>query len=247
MRKFLAVLPAAILVLLSVGLWGCSEDSEDTNPVGPPAEKCSIELTSPMGGERFLPGAVDSQTVQIRWDKTGPELTVDVDLYKGGDYVANIVSDVANSGYYSWRADNMGAEDGSDFSVEVTINHASGCLSSSEEFTLLNTIGCEVGFTMAPAQNDSLHAGDVVSLAWESSNLPGLVRLELSASGQAPMTIATDLPVEGTYDWTVDTFGLPTGERYTLVVRDTVIPKYCFGETKRFKIQVPEPGPVPAE
>ncbi len=241
MRKILAIVPVAVLVLLTLSLWGCTVDDEDSSLVGPPVESCSIEVTQPDGGERFLPGAVDSQTVQIRWDKTGPSLSVSIDLLKGDTLVDQIVSQVANSGFYSWRANNMGAEDGNDFSVRVSVNGSNDCLSTSGDFLLLNTNGCSVHFTSFPP--DSVHVGDVISLSWESTDLPGLVSIELGIRGQDSQIIETGLPIEGTYDWTVGTFGLGTNDFYELRLRDTVIPKYCFGESERFKIEDPEEIP----
>jgi len=235
MRKILIAFPAAILILVSISLWGCGSDEE--GPTTVPTAACDIELTSLFTGERFLPGAVDSQTVKIRWEKAGSDPLVNIDLLKGGNDVARLVSDIANSGYYSWRANNNGAEDGSDFSLRVSSASSSDCSSTSGEFVLLNTIGCTLEFTNEFP--DSLHAGDSLTLSWENNDIPGLVDIVLVVSGEEPNTIATNQAPDGSYEWTVDTFGRGSFERFTFRIQDTKIPDYCISESRFIKIEDP--------
>ncbi len=232
MRNFLIVFPVAVLLLISVSFLGCSNEEEAPTQVatGP----CSIELTTPVAGERFLPGAVDSQTVKIRWDKENGSDMVNIDLLNGGVEVARIAAGVANRGYYSWRAENNGEADGTDFSVRVSSDGNSDCASESEPFVLRNTIGCAVVFTNA--WPDSMQAGDVITLTWENTLTPGLVEIALNLRDQNRQVIATDLLADGTYEWTVETFGLGSAERYSLHIRDTLIPAYCFSEGDDFEI-----------
>ncbi len=235
MRKLLIAFPAAVLILVSLSLWGCGSDDDD--PVGVSPEPCSIEITTLFEGSRFLPGAPDSQTVQIRWDKTGNSTMVNVDLLKGGTDVVRVVSGAVNHGYYSWRANNNGAEDGSDFSLRVSAFEDSTCSSLTGEFVLLNTIGC--GFEFTNSFPDSVHADDVVHVSWVSIDIPGRVELHL-AVGDEIRLIATDLDPDGSYDWTVDTFGLGDGNYYSLVLKDTKIPNYCFEGSDKFEIADPQ-------
>ncbi len=236
MRKLLAVFPAVVLILLSLSLWGCSDDED--NPVGVSVGPCSFELTEPLVGDRFLPGASDSQTVKIRWDKTGGGNMVNIDLFKGDNKLARLVSRAANNGYYSWRANNHGADDGADFAVRVSADADSNCLAFSESFVMLNTIGCTINFINSFP--DSLHVDDVITLTWESNDIPGLVDIELDIRGVDPHLIATGLPTSGSYDWTVETFGLGSADRYSLLIKDSKIPRYCFDESDEIKIEDPE-------
>jgi hypothetical protein len=234
MRNFLIVLSATILLLVSLSFLGCGSDDDD-NPTGVPAVACSIDLTNPVTGERFLPGAVDSQTVKIRWEKAGGSAMVNIDLLKGGVDVTRLVEGGLNSGYYSWRADNHGQEDGTDFSVRVSSYTDSGCSSVSDEFILRNTIGCDVDFTNIFA--DSLHVGDEVTLTWENIDTPGLVDILLELRDHESQVLAVDQPQNGSFTWTVDTFGMGTNDRFTFRVVDTLIPVYCYNQSVWTKIQ----------
>jgi len=215
MSKVMVAFSAALLVAISLGLWGCG----DEDPVDPPAENCSISITSPLAGTSFMPGDADHQELNIRWNKTGEADLVKIDLLKGGELVGNIHQSSPNDGFFSWTANNLGATNGSDFSVRVTAQGDDGCSDVSGLFTMTSIIDCAFDFTHE--FRDSLVAGEVFNLTWDSNNTSGNVDIQLRKQDRSLGFIATGIQDTGSFAWNIDSLHNGSYHYYFLRIMDS--------------------------
>lgn len=218
--KKLTTLPVLLLVaavfLIQSGCGG------DDDPGSPAAEDCSLTITSPTAGASYMNG----DDVRIRWTKTGAASQVDIELLKG-DGVVGDIGVVNNDNFQLWTATTMGAASGNDFAIRMTAVGEDGCSAQSGRFTIINTEGCTLGFTIDYDPDDNpdtpfppLVAGDQFELTWDSYNTAGSVDIEL-LRGDLPEDdpvgfIASNIPDTGSFMWTVDSLHEGTYEFFYL-------------------------------
>ncbi|MCP4292235.1 MAG: hypothetical protein GY780_10440 [bacterium] len=227
---------AIVLSIVTTVFWGCGSDDD---PVDPPAADCAISLISPNAGESFIPGDADHQTVNIRWSEEGDSPTVNIELLKGGNLVGLISSSVVNSGgFYRWVANNMGADNGDDFSIRVTANDDNTCFGTSGEFSLTSIIGCSMSITSSFVDEHEeplvFQAGEHYELTWDHANTTGSVSIELWKQDQN-LGYVTETPIAntGTFDWLIDSLHNGTYSYYVLKVRDSEVSE-CVAESPMF-------------
>ncbi|PIE76139.1 hypothetical protein CSA17_03820 [bacterium DOLJORAL78_65_58] len=222
-----------VLILLGLAglcVHGCSED--DGGGGDPFPDPCSISVISPATGTIFQPGNDEQDDCTIRWNHTGEFSTVDITLVKGEADVGPIATDVANNGLYFWEADNLGANNGSDFRIRVCASAEPACCDESGPFTLVNTNGCY--FTFTNEWQGEYDAGDTLNLTWNSENTTGTVDLELHTLATGFVGgIAAGVPNSGTYDWIVDSFHYATSYGFYQIklVDHEVENCYALGDT----------------
>ncbi len=228
MKKIMAAMLAALLVLATLSLWGCGDD----DPVDPP-DACGITVTSPAAGDTYRPGDVDHNTMNIRWNKSGDADLASIELLKSGSLVGTIHPSTPNNGFYRWTASNFGAANGSDFAIRVTANGENGCFDVSDQFTMLNTVGCSLDFTNSFP--DTLFAGEVFPLTWSSTNTTGHVDIQLRRQDQNLALIANRIADDGSFNWTVDSYHNGTLDGYFLRIMDSEL-GVCFADSVTFTI-----------
>lgn len=232
MKKPLAFLTAFLLITFVVLLWGCQGSD---GPGDPAPDPCSLTISSPAAGSEFLPGDVDHQTVSIRWTRTGGADSVSIDLLKGGTLVGPVIPATANDGFYSWTARNLGAANGSDFALKVTALGESACTDTSALFTLTNTIGCSLAFTNT--FGDTLIAGAMLPLTWDSQSTTGLVDIRLiKQDGSFEGFVAEGLVDDGDFDWNIDSLHQGTYDHYFLKISDSSVTG-CEGVSNSFRME----------
>jgi len=230
----------SLLVLLGLTgllLYGCGGD--DDGGGDPQPEACSITVTTPALGTIFQPGNDEQDDCTIRWDHTGSASAVNITLVKGGTDVGAIATGVANSGVYFWDAENLGANNGSDFTIRVTASDDDACFGESAPFTLVNTAGCF--FTFTNDWRDEYNAGETLNLTWSSGNTTGSVDLQLHTLVSGFVGgIAEGVDNDGSYDWNVDSFHFSTNYGFyrVKVVDHDVESCYTLGDT--FSIYDPD-------
>jgi len=229
MKMTLLAVLAVLFLFIFLGLGGCGSD----DPVDPEPESCSISVTSPTAGNSFIPGNEDQNTVNIRWDRSGSASFVMIELLKAGSVLGTIHPSASNSGFYRWTASTMGAANGSDFAIRVSALGESGCTSTSGLFTMNSILGCAMDFTNQFP--DSLIAGEIFNLTWESSNTTGFVDIQLRKQDQILGYIASRTEDDGSFNWTVDSLHNGTYDFYYLRIQDSDV-ETCFADSVMFRM-----------
>ncbi len=237
MKKLWVTLSIVLFAISLLGFWGCGGDDD---PVIPPEGQCSISVSSPSAGSQFRPGDPDHESVSIRWAKTGSATTVTIELLKGGAVVGAIDSGTANDGFYSWTARNLGAANGTDFSIRITAVGTQGCQDSSGLFSLTNTVGCSVVFTNEFP--DEIEAGEILDLTWDSEFTTEKVDIQLMKGEFSEVVgfIAEGLDDDGSYEWNVDSLHSGTSSAYYLRIWDSTLEMSCFSDSTTFRIIDPD-------
>jgi len=227
MKKTL--LPLALLCVLALLVFqsGCGSDDD---PNDSPTEQCSFKVITPDSGSTYL----SNESVNIRWDKTGPASHARIELVKGDVVRTSIVESTENDGYYWWPASTMGHVSGTDYAIRVSAVGDTLCAALSEEFELINTIGCVMQVT-APAQADSFSAGDVTAITWTGENFTNSVDIELMVQDEVVGLIGGGIFNNGSYDWTVDSFNQGNYEYYRIRITDGEL-EDCFDISGQFEI-----------
>ncbi len=227
MKKLLALAALALVLVPALVLVGCGGDDD---PGTPGETGCSLTLTAPTGGASYLAG----EELRIRWEQEG-SATVQVDLLKGGDFVANIAS-VLGREQYGWNAVTMGAASGDDFAIRLTADGVDGCGDTSEEFEIIDASACDFNFTVE--ENQAFAEGDDFLITWNSQSTTGLVEIELwrMDDNDFPVgLIAADVPNTGSFHWSVDSLHAGTYNYYYLKIRDSRVPS-CGAASLPFRI-----------
>ncbi len=226
---------------------GCG-DSDD--PVEPGPEDCSININFPAAGSSYQSG----DQLRIRWDETGSASEVEINLLKGGSLVA-LIDTVANVESRLWNVDPMGSPSGDDFAIQITAVDEIGCTDTSDEFTIINTTGCALAFTMADTA--FLDAGMEYEITWDSSSTTGFLDIELlraDLGDDRPVGyIVSNIQDSGSYLWTVDSLHEGTYGFFFLRISDGNV-EGCMTTSETFAINdadiceiwinAPQPGAV---
>lgn len=217
---FLSLL--TFFIFLQIGCGG----SDD--PATPPPEDCSIDVTGPVPGAEYLEG----DHVNINWAETGDASQAVIQLLKG-EHVVETIGTVDNDGYQGWAASTMGAASGSDFAIRVTAAGETGCSDDSGRFSIINTVGCGMSFTVGDTAR--LDEGQDYDITWESNNTSGWVDIQLMRQDQPIGIVASNIQDDGHFLWTVDSFHQGTYEYYFLKINDRTVDG-CDDETTTFGI-----------
>lgn len=230
MKKIMAALSVTLLIILSLGLWGCGSD----DPADPPTANCSISVTTPVAGDSYMPGDADHETIRIRWTHSGDGDFVKIELLKANAVVGVIHPSVSAAiGYYSWTASNLGEANGADFSIRVSTLGEEDCSDTSAMFTMTSIVGCTMDFSNDFP--DSVVAGDIFHLTWDSHHTSGQVDIQLRKQDQLLAYIATRTEDDGSFDWEVDSFHNGTYDYYFLRIQDSDVDA-CYADSVTFKM-----------
>lgn len=237
MKKLIAVPVILLLAVVTLAQLGCNGGDD---PGTPTPEDCSIAVTTPLAESSYRTG----DEVKIRWDRTGSATMVVIDLLQGGSFVANIDT-TANDGYKSWNATTLGAVSATDFTIRVTALGEEACGDTGSEFSILNTAGCAISFTIDfdPDENPqtplSFDAGQAFEITWDSESTAGNVEILLQRGDQPddePVGyLATNTPDDGSFTWTVDSLHQGTYGYYYLRINALGVDG-CGAESGTFTI-----------
>ncbi len=98
----------------------------------------SITVTSPITGNHW----VGSEEHLIQWTNDDFTGNVNIQLYKGGTYLRNIVSNIPNNGQYSWILPNDFVQ-ASDYTIVITSINDVQIKGESQPFTASEVSGTE--------------------------------------------------------------------------------------------------------
>jgi len=173
----------------------------------------------PNGGEEWKLGS----THDIKWNLENATGNVDINLFKGGVDLGPIVSNISDSGSYSWLIDKLEdltpIDKGVDYKIEVKARDGSDSDKSDADFTLLPSIT-----VTSPNGGESWNLGGTYNLTWTSKAMTGNVGIKLFQNGSSLGYVATDVPVSsGSYSWTIsDIIGIgpiSAGANYQIQIK----------------------------
>jgi len=155
---------------------------------------CSLEFTSPVGGESLCPG----QSLAVSWDASaccGDSLSLR--LFRNDSFCLMIDPALPNTGDYSWNVVSCAAQ--TEGYTLVLHDETTGTTTTSAAFTIED---CEVAL-LAPAGGETYCIGDPVTIEWELLGCcDDSVRLELLRQGVVCDTIALATENDASYTWT---------------------------------------------
>jgi len=160
-------------------------------------------VLSPNGGEDWLCGS----THDIKWNLPNATGNVDINLYKNGVNLGPIVSDIANSGTYSWTINTL--EDatkifiGTDYKVQVRARDGSDSDTSAAFFTISTTLAVTY-----PTGGENFLKGSSYDITWTSSSCQSAgIKINVYRNSISVANFIEQLtgPNSGSYSWTVPT------------------------------------------
>ncbi|GJQ63770.1 MAG: hypothetical protein SCALA702_28230 [Melioribacteraceae bacterium] len=175
------------------------------------SEQDYITVTSPNGGENWLPGTSNT----IKWNSNAGGY-VDIELYKGDMFDVSIANSTINDGTFSWSIPS-GITEGSDYKVKIK-NSSNGNISdiSDDNFTIAEP---EYVTVITPNGGEEWQKGTTHSITWED-NFSNGVKIQLYKGSDIYSTIVASTLSDGSYNWTIPT-SIPGGTDYRIKITST--------------------------
>jgi formylglycine-generating enzyme required for sulfatase activity len=172
-----------------------SDESDETFSI--PFGVCSINVSSPTGGEIWPVGS----TQTITWSASGAcGPTVKIDLLREGAVCRTVASGVANSGSYTWHSAWQCGGNTDGYAIRVTDWNTGASDQSSETFSIPGG-ACSILVTY-PDGGEYWPPEGSQTITWEKSgNCGPTVKIELLRSGSVCQTIASGAVNDGSYTW----------------------------------------------
>ena len=175
-----------------------------------------IYVLSPNGGEIVGLG----ETVPITWESYGDiGSVVDIMISRdGGITSTTLAADVPNTGVYNWVASGKVSN-----YAKITVMSNDGTCGDASDNTF-RIISRSLVITSPNGGEDLIH-GDTEDITWNSSNVDGDIKLELSRDLGATWEAITESTLnDGSYTWTV----VPPGSTACLVRVSSINNPTCY-------------------
>ena len=214
---------------------GCSKDEDPVEPSIP----CSITLNSPVDDTLY-----SGESVSIRWDKTGSDSQVKIELING-IATSTITPVTPNDGFYPWSVQTYGQPTDDDYFLRVTALGDDSCTDKIGDITIFNLDGCGISFPYSETDSiPNLSVGDVFPIQWTSSNTSSLLRLELWTTSTFPAytpeepfwVLADDIADTGEYLWTATAFNHSDNDVYRWRIYDSYLNNDCYETSYYFRM-----------
>ena len=209
----------------------------------------SITVTSPNGGESWVPGSSHA----ITWTSSGTVgSNVKIEVLKAGVLVQTLSSSTANAGTYSWTL-SSGLATGSDYKIRITSTSNSAYTdTSNSNFAITSTATSPsiASTTTSPTITvTSPNSGELWykytwhDITWSYTGSPGSTAKIVLLKGGTPVgTIADNIPIgsggKGSYSWFVWT-NLTSGSDYKVSILSKSQPAINDVSNVNFKIYWP--------
>ncbi len=166
-----------------------------------------IQVTSPNGGEQWLPGS----THLITWNDNIPG-NVRIQLYNGDALHTTIASSTPSDGEYSWTISS--SMSGENFKIRISSVSSSGTFDLSDTtFSIGNFNALEL---ISPNGGEHWAAGASHDITW-SCNISANVRIQLYKGNALHTTIASSTPCDGSHSWSIPA-GFELGNDYKIKI-----------------------------
>jgi hypothetical protein len=172
--------------------------------------ECSLSLTSPNGGERWIPGS--QQT--ITWNSTICGDLLRISLMENGGLCQTIVANAPNNGSFTWTVQTCDAV-GCNYKVRLTDLETNKIEESAAPFCVCPPC---VPTVSSPNGGESWEEGTAQEIRWDPvAGCDANVKLELIRSNAVCLSIAPSTPNDGSFIWTA---------------------QRCQGQTDGYKVRV---------
>ena len=223
----------------SISLPAIADTSNSYFTLTPAANKPSITVKSPNGGELLQRGT--SHTVT--WNYTGsPGSTVKIVLLKAGAEVGTISSSAPlgsnGAGSYTWPINPVGAT-GSDYQVSVRSISLPAIADTSNSYFTINPAISSITIT-SPNGGETWQRNTSHTVTWSYTGSPGsTVKIVLLKAGAEVGTISSSAPLgsngAGSYTWPINPVGA-TGSDYQVSVRSISLPAIADTSNNYFSL-----------
>lgn len=178
----------------------------------------SLTLTSPNGGESWLPGTVRN----ITWDASGISANLKITLFKDGVKIGNIADGVSPaSGSYSWTVGRYiggTAAAGTGYAAKIKEIGTTAADFSDATFSISQLT------VTSPDGGESWLAASSRDITWNAPGVTGNLKITLWKDGISLGIIADNVtPASGFYSWAVGQYDGGTaspGTGYTVKVKE---------------------------
>jgi len=155
-----------------------------------------MDVTWPNGGNELTRG----ETYNIAWDRNNvPAGNCKIELSRdGGSVWSTLAASVANTGSYPWTVTSAAST-----RCRVRVTHLVDTYITDTSDANFDIVSKSIG-GVSPSGGETLAVGNQASITWQSSNLDGDVKIELTRNnGSTYETIAAIAPNTGQYAWMV--------------------------------------------
>jgi len=186
-------------------------------------------VLSPNGGEEWDFG----KSYDIRWNLEDATGNVDINLFKNNVDLGPIVSDISNSGTYSWTIDTLesGAEivTADDYQIQVIARDNSDSDMSNSTFTLLPSIAIT-----SPTNSSIWFTNSTYTVTWDVyGTMNDSVKLRIYQNEIKILGITDITENDGSYTFTIPDTISPASN---YVVRVKTIDNLHFDNSEEFEI-----------
>lgn len=197
-------------------------DSNDAGVYdGSPAFYIDIEdeiyFTAPTSSTEWTAG--DTNT--LRWYATGDYSVLNLDLYKGGSFVENILDRVSvapGTNQYNWACDE--SYSGNDFQFRLYDPDDASFFAWSDEFTYLPPEAEKTLELLNPNATNTWECGTSEEIKWTSTGSIINVKIQLYKHGSLLSTIVESTANDGVYSWNIPD-GLTAAADYAINISST--------------------------
>lgn len=165
---------------------------------------CSIDVTSPDGGEVWTEGTART----ITWTSSDCTGLVRIELYRGGSACATLAQSAPDDGSFPWTASNC-ADLETGYSIRVTDIETGVAGQSAADFAIPQP-PCQLSVT-APNGGERWAEGSPQTIRWTSAHCGATVRIELLRGGVVCRTLSAATGNTGSFPWTPQRCGNEIG------------------------------------
>ncbi len=204
----------------------------------PPPPSKSITVVSPNGGEEWTLG----QVATIQWDSTNVDGMVKIELSRnGGTNFELLAASVINNGRHDWLVTGVTT---SRAVIRITSHESLSVADTSDAaFTIKESSQPPAITVLTPNGGEEWLTGEVATIRWNSTNLRGAVKVELSRNGGASFEMLfAGTPDDGQEEWLVS--GPPTAKAM-IRISSTSTRSVFDSSDAVFTIKDPPPPPQP--
>ncbi len=226
------------LRVTALGETGCAGEKNGLTLVD--VTDCALEWTFTDLG----PVAAGA-SLTLDWSGGSTSGTVDIELWQDDlgsepDFVGRIVTDTPDDGQYVWNpVDSFEYGSNDWFVLRLSDPRVPGCETFSAPFSLQDDVVCSTAVT-GFAEGSLFDEGDVLALTFDQMHGSGLVDLRLLTGTIAVPNglIASNVPVNQVFNWTVNDYGStePDRSRFRIEVTDAAN-GYCVDVSDAFAIR----------
>ena len=200
----------------------------------------TITVTSPNGGESWVPGSNHA----ITWSSSGGVGSyVKMEVLRGSVVVQTLSSSTPNDGTFSWTI-STGLATGTDYRIRITSTTTPSVMdTSNSNFAIVSGTAGTITVT-SPNGGESWVPGSNHAITWSSSGGVGsYVKMEVLRGFVVVQTLSSSTPNDGTFGWTIST-GLATGTDYRIRITSTTTPSVMDTSNSNFAIESGTAGTI---